>query len=84
MVMEALATGRPIAATPVGGVPELVQNGVNGFLSEDYSPVAMAGAISRVLEHFWDPYEIRSTVEGRSWETVADEIQEVFQKVVTV
>jgi glycosyltransferase involved in cell wall biosynthesis len=84
VVMEALATGRPVAAIPVGGVPELVQNGVNGFLSEDYSPAAMAGAISRVLEHFWDPYEIRSTVEGRSWETVADEIQEVFQRVLGV
>ena len=82
VVMEALASGIPVAATPVGGVPELIHDGVNGFLAKSHSPEAIAGAITQVLECSWDPDEIRSTVEGRSWEKVADEIQAVFQKVV--
>jgi len=82
VILEALATGIPVAATKVGGVPELVRDGVNGFLAEDHSPEAIAHAIVRVLEGIWNPDEIRSTVEGRSWDKVADEIQGVFQKCV--
>ncbi|MBW1793725.1 MAG: glycosyltransferase family 4 protein [Deltaproteobacteria bacterium] len=82
VIMEALATGIPIAATPVGGVPELVRDGANGFLANNHSPQAIADAIARVLERVWDPHEIRQTVKGRSWEKVADEIQKVFEDVV--
>ena len=31
-LLEALAAGLPLLATPVGAVPDLVQEGVNGFL----------------------------------------------------
>ena len=82
VILEALATGIPVAATSVGGVPELVRDGVNGFLAKSHSPEAIADAIDRVLERVWDPDEIRSTVEARSWEKVADEIQGVFEEVV--
>jgi len=82
VIMEALATGIPVAATPVGGVPQLVRDGVNGFLAKGHSPEAIAHAIVRVLEGIWNLDEIRSTVEGRSWDKVADEIQGVFQKCV--
>ena len=82
VIMEALATGIPVAATKVGGVPELVRDGLNGFLAKDLSPEAIAHTITQVIERAWIPDEIRSTVEGRSWEKVADEIQGVFQKCV--
>lgn len=81
VIMEALASGIPVAATKVGGVPELVRDGLNGFLAKDLSPEAIAHAITQVIERAWIPDEIRSTVEGRSWEKVADEIQGVFQNV---
>lgn len=31
-ILEAMSYGLPILSTPVGGIPEIVENGVNGFL----------------------------------------------------
>ena len=46
--LEALATGLPVVAHAVGGVPELVADGVNGRLVPP-RPEALAGALSEVL-----------------------------------
>jgi teichuronic acid biosynthesis glycosyltransferase TuaC len=82
VVMEALATGVPVAATPVGGVPELIVDAVNGFLAKAHTPESVANAIHRVLEKEWSPHKIRETVAGRTWEHVADEVQYVFEGVL--
>ena len=44
-VGEAQASGLPVVATMVGGNPEIVQNGENGFLVPPNDPVKMADAI---------------------------------------
>ena len=47
---EALARGRPLVATRVGAIPELVQDGVTGLLVPPASPTALAAAVLRLLE----------------------------------
>lgn len=47
--MEAMAMGLPVVVTRVGGVPELVRDGLDGLLVPPKEPVAMADAIERVL-----------------------------------
>ena len=37
-VVEALATGTPVIATPLGSMPELIRDGVTGFLVSDVTP----------------------------------------------
>ncbi|MBV8953385.1 MAG: glycosyltransferase [Solirubrobacterales bacterium] len=49
-LLEYMASGAPIVATAVGGIPELVQDGVHGLLVAPRDPAALAGAISRLLE----------------------------------
>ncbi len=49
VVMEAFCRGRPVIAARVGGVPDIVEDGVSGILVEPGSPLALAGAIVRVL-----------------------------------
>jgi glycosyltransferase involved in cell wall biosynthesis len=41
-ILEAMAVGLPIISTPVGGIPEAVEDGVNGFLIQagDYNALA--------------------------------------------
>jgi len=48
-VVEALAAGVPVVATRVGGIPEIIRDGVDGVLCEPESPGELAAAISRVF-----------------------------------
>src|SRR5207249_7582327 len=49
VLLEAMATGRPVVATDAGGVPEVVEANVTGLLVEPADPVALAEAISTLL-----------------------------------
>jgi glycosyltransferase involved in cell wall biosynthesis len=48
-LLEALATGTPVIATAVGGIPEVVVDGENGLLVPPRNVEAIAWAIERVL-----------------------------------
>jgi glycosyltransferase involved in cell wall biosynthesis len=48
-VMEYMAAGKPVVATRVGGVPDLIRDGVDGFIVEPRKPEALARAISALL-----------------------------------
>lgn len=48
-LLEHMALSKPVVATRVGGVPEAVENGVNGFLVPPLDHIAMADAIGRLL-----------------------------------
>lgn len=48
-VMEYMDAGLPVAATRVGGVPDLIEDGVHGFLVDPQDPAALAAAIGRLL-----------------------------------
>lgn len=49
IVLEALAAGVPVVATAVGGTPEIVHDGVSGYLVPSGNPDALAERILRVL-----------------------------------
>jgi glycosyltransferase involved in cell wall biosynthesis len=48
-IREAMALGRPVVASAVGGNPELVETEVSGLLVPPRDPAAAAGAIARLL-----------------------------------
>ncbi len=50
VLLEACAAGVPVIATPVGGVPEVIRDRVNGLLVPPGDAEALAGALMRLLE----------------------------------
>lgn len=50
VTLEAMTMGKPIVATAVGGVPELIENEISGLLVPPENPGALGDAISRVLQ----------------------------------
>ncbi len=49
-VLEAMAAGKPVVSTRVGGVPELVEDGLTGFLVPPRDPEALSQAILRLAK----------------------------------
>ena len=50
-VTEAMASARPVVATAVNGVPDLVEPGVTGLLAAPRDPESLAGAVIWMLDH---------------------------------
>ncbi|KQQ87045.1 TIGR03088 family PEP-CTERM/XrtA system glycosyltransferase [Massilia sp. Leaf139] len=49
-LLEAMACARPVVATQVGGIPEVVQDGVNGALVPASNPQALADALAAYVD----------------------------------
>lgn len=49
--IEWMAAGRPLVATRVGGLPDIVEDGVTGLLVAPENPEALARAVSDILMH---------------------------------
>jgi teichuronic acid biosynthesis glycosyltransferase TuaC len=81
VVLEALACGRPVVATDVGGIPEIM-NDACGRLVPPRDPAALAKAIASVLDSTWDAASI-SAHHSRSWNAVAAELHELFESLVS-
>lgn len=61
VAVQAFATGRPVIASAVGGVPEIVKDGQTGWLVPPAQPDILADAIARVLA---DPAQAARMAEG--------------------
>jgi glycosyltransferase involved in cell wall biosynthesis len=82
-----MVLGTPVIATNVGGIPEIVEEGVSGILVEKDNPKQLAVAIDRVLG---DEELGKTLVEnGRekakkfTWEMMCGEIDELYESIGT-
>lgn len=81
VVLEALASGRPVVATRVGGIPDVVEEGRAGHLVPPRSPEALADALRTALNTTWDPEAI-SNLGPKSWNESAAMLERVLRSAV--
>lgn len=72
VIVEALASGVPVVASRVGGVPDLIREGENGLLVSPADAFALADALERGLVRDWNARAIAGSVSDRTWQAIAD------------
>ncbi len=86
VLLEAMATGLPIIATNVRGIPDIVENGVNGYLVNIKNPSEIADRIIMLIQDNIMRKEIsvnnRVKAELFAWDKVAKMIEEEYQLAV--
>lgn len=81
VVLESLASGRPVVASRVGGIPELI-NESNGILFEPRNSDSLSKALHLALEKEWNDKQIQDTVGIYTWENIANTFSGIFQDVL--
>lgn len=87
-ILEAMSYSHPVISTPVGGIPEVVENGVNGILVQPGNTQEIADAIKRYIEQ---PEIV--TIDGRKSyehvkaffpEAVFNELEKIYNKLLNL
>jgi glycosyltransferase involved in cell wall biosynthesis len=86
VVAEAMAAGLPVVASRVGGVPELIESGMNGYIFE---PSDVPQMIAYVRELANDPAKrarmgeaARQTVLNLTWDKINDELLDDYHWII--
>jgi len=88
VVMEAMAAAKPVVATSVGGVPELVQEGVNGYIVPPGDSEALAVAMVKMMalpeaDRWAMGRAGRAHIEANySLERVVDQWEELYRQLL--
>ena len=87
-VLEALSTGLPVVTTRVGGIPEMIESGRNGFLVEPFNSRELAEKILFYLEHPAEAAEMalsaRRTIEEKfDWRLIVKKVLDVYAEALS-
>jgi teichuronic acid biosynthesis glycosyltransferase TuaC len=81
VLLEALACGRPVVATRVGGVPEIVTDPAFGILVPPADDAALGAALREALSRSWDAPAMVAHAAAHSWDRVAATVLETLRSV---
>jgi len=79
VIMEALATGTPVVATKVVGIPEVIKHEENGILLDNYHPDAIYSGIKQLMAETWTSEDILNSVARYTWANTSKQFLEVYK-----
>jgi len=84
VLLEALAHGRPVVATPCAGTRDLIADGVNGLLVPPGDAEALAGALARLTSDAATAQRLasagRASVERFAWERIEPRLEAALER----
>lgn len=83
--LEAMAAGLPLVGTEVGGIPELIKDGVNGYLCEPANPRDLATKIDTLVSQDLEKlgYNSRKMVEDNfDWQQIAAKTLKAYKRIL--
>jgi len=78
VILEALGSGRPVIASRVGAIPDVVTD-KSGILFTPQNVEELSAAIEKALAINWSAQEITASVAKLSWEHAAEQYIRVFK-----
>lgn len=82
VILEALACGTPVVASNVGGIPDIIVDGINGMVIEDLSPKKLTFAIIDILLKKIGREEISRSVEPFSVKNFVESFDVIVSTVL--
>lgn len=83
VVLESCFCAVPVVGFNIGGLPDMIKNGVNGFLSEEISSSGLAKAIQMALGNIWEADKVTQYMSSNfSGEKQAVAYQIIFNKIM--
>jgi glycosyltransferase involved in cell wall biosynthesis len=86
-VLEALSTGLPVVTTKVGGIPEMIESGKNGFLVQPSNARELADRVLYYLEHPAAASEMgflarKTILERFDWRLIVKKVLAVYDEAL--
>jgi glycosyltransferase involved in cell wall biosynthesis len=85
--LEAMACGVPIVSTRIGGIPDVVEDGKNGLLTNPNDEKSLAEALIFLMENEEIAKKMgeygEKKVKNYSWEKIADKTEKVYQNLLS-
>lgn len=83
VLLESMACGTPVVATPVWGTPEVVAAPDAGRLSRDRSPEALVDGCVDLFDNYPAREATRAYAEHFTWDATSDGLQELFDRLTS-
>lgn len=80
IVQIAYGFDKPVIATDVGGLPDVVSDGITGYLVKQEDPDALAEAVVRLLSSDLSEFEanVRKEADRFSWDRMVENIEKLY------
>tara|TARA_R110002096_G_scaffold416576_2_gene619226 strand:+ start:40090 stop:41262 length:1173 start_codon:yes stop_codon:yes gene_type:complete len=82
VLLESLACGTPVVATPIAGMEEVIATDQVGVIMPDRSVEAIVSSVRSLLDNIPDRANVREYAEQFSWKTTSKLQIELFEKIL--